>query len=599
MSARAPIFGSLVLFFAVLLWLAPAQAWIETQVRGHAARVEVAQDGSVTVRHELRLKVRGGPMKTLEISGVGTNIEPLPDAVVRRAEEGSDVRFPVHVAAMEDGAIRLGVSADHGLRGGNYLFSFAYTVPLRDLVGSESNDKELVLSWVGPRLSTGVDSARVTFVVPHGAFEPRLAPTQDGLSANVLLGEVRRGSAFDEVDLVRAHLATGEPAVWRIAIAPGSLALGSSHDSTKSAEMAAGLANSLKGSRNFQLHLAAERYPWIVGLALFYSMVLWRKVKSVAALGAIYDAKVVPLLPMPAAARVLFAGALVAALVWAVFEQRLVWALLALSAALLVGTFLLPVRRVRPRGPGHWVFASPPVPKKGERLPGVWFDVRSPQGCLLLLGVLCCLLVLSYRTLPDSNYLALMVLLGIPLLFPLFGMGSRRDFPQAPVEQAGPWHRYLVRAIDPALAKVELWGRVPALLDGDPNQPVPTQRNDWDEVRIRFLLSSSPAGLRSIEVTLEEGAGAHVSPCVLLRVLEDSRAFASLPQGLHWQRGRIAEERVALIRPPAPTPAQTARLVRLLLKTLQTTHPASSSKPSKSAGSGQLTGSKPAVGMQM
>src|SRR5690606_10438707 len=112
-------------------WSSSANAWVETAVRGHEARVEVHKDGQAIGRHELLLKVRGGPMQALEVNGIGTGIEPLPDAIVRRAMEGSAGAWPLTVSSTEDGAVRLKINAERGIRGGSYLFQFAYRVDLR------------------------------------------------------------------------------------------------------------------------------------------------------------------------------------------------------------------------------------------------------------------------------------------------------------------------------------------------------------------------------------------------------------------------------------------------------------------------------------
>ena len=76
MSTRAsrPIAG--LVFLLLLALTGTAQAWVETAVRSHEARIEVARDGTAVVRHQLVLKVRGGPMKSVEIGGMGTEIEP-------------------------------------------------------------------------------------------------------------------------------------------------------------------------------------------------------------------------------------------------------------------------------------------------------------------------------------------------------------------------------------------------------------------------------------------------------------------------------------------------------------------------------------------
>ena len=117
-------------------------------------------------------------------------------------------------------------------------------------------------------------------------------------------------------------------------------------------------------------------------------------------------------------------------------------------------------------------------------------------------------------------------------------------------------------------------------------------------MRVRVVLHRAPQGLRALEVVFEERAGAHLSPAVLVRVREDSAALACLPKDISWQRGRAADERVAILSPTVPTFAQTARLLRSLSKSLSSVQ-SPSSKSRKSAGKGHVTGSQPSAGMAM
>jgi hypothetical protein len=70
-------------------------------------------------------------------------------------------------------------------------------------------------------------------------------------------------------------------------------------------------------------------------------------------------------------------------------------------------------------------------------------------------------------------------------------------------------------------------------------------------------------------VAFEEGPGNYVSPCLVLRVVEDSPALSRLPTGVAWSRGRQSEEKTAVLHPPAPTQAQLLRLLRSVLAHLQ------------------------------
>jgi hypothetical protein len=174
----------------------------------------------------------------------------------------------------------------------------------------------------------------------------------------------------------------------------------------------------------------------------------------------------------------------------------------------------------------------------------------------------------AYRLLPVSNYLALMTMGLVTLLIPLFWTGRLRDLPQSPLAQSRPWLRLLERAMDPQVATVELWARR-AAVQGTSNERHPDPHKGHDEARIRVVLTAVPGGLRAFEVSFDEGAGASVLPCVVLRVLEDSSTLRRLPPDIPWQRGRTSEERVAVLRPSAPTRAQLLRLVRSLLSNLR------------------------------
>ena len=62
-----------------------ALAWVETDVLGHQATIVVSKEGQAEIRHQLILKLRGGPLESLDVEGVGATLETLEDAVVRKA----------------------------------------------------------------------------------------------------------------------------------------------------------------------------------------------------------------------------------------------------------------------------------------------------------------------------------------------------------------------------------------------------------------------------------------------------------------------------------------------------------------------------------
>lgn len=579
MSTRASRLFSVLILLLSLLSSRAAEAWVETAVRGHEARVEVAADGSAIVRHRLLLKVRGGPMKFLEIGGMGTAIEPLPEASVRRAVEGSQASWPLTVSSLEDGSLRLGIGAERGIRGGSYAFSFAYSLDLNEMGWLQQGEAGTQVTWVGPRLSSGVDSAKVTFVLPRGPTAPALAPPESGAGASVLLGEVRRGAEFDEIELVRAHLAQGEPALWRVVAAPDVLKLGSAGEAATNSLPALGTGGA---NRPAFSRASTLRRIFIAGslALLFFSLTFWKS-KGVVGAARLTEAREKPLVPGSPLLRAMVAGAAVGGAVWFSLQQQ-PWVAVALAClSLAMTTFLLPVRVVHPRGPGEWQEVSDLSLSGTTKLPGRWFETRDLRGFSMFFVMASVSALCAYRVLPSSNYLALMTMGLIALLVPLFWTGRARDFPRGPIEQAVPWLRYLSGAIDPEAAKVELWGRRAAVPGAHGHQTY------FDEARLRFVLPAAPAGLRAFEVSLDEAAGACVLPCVVLRVLAESPTAERLPRSIKWQRGRSADERVAILRPSAPTRAQLLRLVRSLLGTLRGLQREGSKRASRSAGNSE------------
>lgn len=571
---RLPLFvRGWAIFAGILFWASAASAWIETIVRSHEVRILVERDGRATVRHDLVLKVRGGPMKVLEIDGIGSAVEPLPDATLRRALRGSASQWPLDVAAQEDGRLRLGIGAPRGIRGGSYRFDFAYEQQLP--LAEAGDEQRAILRWVGPRLSSGVDSAKVTFVVPRAAIPPQLSDSDE--ESGVLLGEIRRGEKFDEVDLIRTHVASREPAIWRLWVSNESLSprarSGNETDERK-------LDSTQTARSSAQFDSAKPRWIWVGILAAVFGVLIFVKGRALAQAARLREARLCPLVPAPLAARVpLVCGTLGGATWWG-FEHRPWWALTSAAAAAALCTYLYPRRIVRPRGPGLWQRITDETPHAAG-LPGGWLDVHRPMGALVYGTSTALLLVGAYRILPQSNYFSLLLAGLALLLVPLFWSGLAADFPEPPAKPARRWLGYLQALSSPGL-QLELWGRIPTA------ESQLVDERLVDEVRIRLQLARAPSGLRALEVAFEQGPGASVWPCVLVRVLEDSAAQLSLPQGLSWSRGRRAEEKVALLRPSAPTRAQLLAMLRGLLMSLSKAPESLGKNERRSSGSGLL-----------
>jgi len=201
-----------------------ARAWVETSIQSDAVNLDVGRDGAATVRHDLVVRVRGGPLRDLELAGVDGDAEPLPDATVVATDAGKRAApLPLIVKLGEDGTLRLEIDDEAGIRRGTFRFQFGYRTDLarRGLVRVSGARAEV--RWVGPRFSQGVDSAMVVFGLPPAPEAPSLPALEGGTTADldldpggVFLATLRRAADKDELEVVRPYVAQGEPVVWRV-----------------------------------------------------------------------------------------------------------------------------------------------------------------------------------------------------------------------------------------------------------------------------------------------------------------------------------------------------------------------------------------------
>lgn len=580
-SAQQFRLALLLLWVSLIVLPQTAFAWVETSVRSYHARVLVARDGTAEIRHELVLRVRGGPLQSLEIAGVGTAIEPLPDGAIRRAELGAGTLWPLTVTSTEEGALRLQIQSERGVRGGSYLFEFGYRVALQELGWQKREGDKIRLTFVGPRLQSGVDSAQVTFVVPHAERAPELAVQTEGPGAGILLHQIRRSAETDEIELLRSHLAIGEPAVWQIHVAPEVFHTPPPLESESSAPSLPIIDRALQRAPVSFAHILLSFVLGVLGALLVFSKtsLLTRAAKE-------HGVEPRPLLPGRPLLRSGGVALGVAATAWFALERQPGAAVISALVPLLLCTFLLPQRETKPRGPGSWKKLNLSELPAARPLPAPWFEPERPRGFLLFTGLVLGFAGLSYYLLSLSPYLSLMSWLGVALLLPLFWTGRYRDLPLSPLEQGKLWYNYTERRLKSPDLRLELWGRMPPQLHAELESSAPAATPD--EVRIRLIPNSAPAGLRAFEIALEEGAGAFIAPSVVLRVLDDSPAAERLPAHLSWVRGRSSEEKVAVVRPAAPTPKQLIRLVQALWSACKRSPgtPSASKQATKSSGNG-------------
>ncbi|HEX5099266.1 MAG TPA: hypothetical protein VFV94_07185, partial [Polyangiaceae bacterium] len=284
---------------ATAAWSLPASAWIEQNPKGLLSVVEVEADGHATVSHELVLEVRGGPLKSLELGTSDPDAEILPDATVTRAAGG--VPIPLLVERHADGSLRLEVDLPKGLRGGTWLFKVRYRTNLaaRDRLRARAGAVEI--GWVGPRLDAGVDGVRAIFRLPPSDTAPRL-PSVDKDDPDpgfgVMVSSMHHTPQADEIELVRSHVARGEPVLWRVetsALSPSTPGAAAEAPKPALATPSVPLAAPAR----------SLRWPLISGLfAVALALLVFFKERSIRAGGAVPRA----LVPLPTWARVPLSG---------------------------------------------------------------------------------------------------------------------------------------------------------------------------------------------------------------------------------------------------------------------------------------------------
>ena len=545
---------------ALASWLvaADARAWVETRIRSHAVVVDAARDGTATVSHEIVIKVRGGPFKSFEVEGVDDDAELSPDARVTRLRADAKNEWPLLLHKGDDGSLSVEVDDKKGLRAGVYQFRFSYRTNLlaRDLL--EQRGAVVELAWVGPRLSDGIDAAKATFRLPKADTPPRLPEARDDGArqdaSDLLVSEVRRGPEKDEVELVRTHVAKGEPAIWNLEASAQCFNAFTPPPANSGSEIG---DSSFDNSR--------LRLYWLfaaLGIALLYVLVLglkWSVLRKAA------DAKkmeVRALVPLPMPVRVALAGALLAgAFLTAVSVAYPTLAGVLLVLSMLFAADLPPRTLPGMRGPGHWVRqADTLLPPRVNPVPGRFFDAGTTAGFLLFAGCLALFAGGALWLVSRAPYHALVTALGSACLLPVFCTGRGTQLPPDPVARPRRFFASLARRLRRETeSEVSLLARLP-----DAGQTP-------DELRLLIEPKCAPRGLLALECGLEYqvGTGAVVDlPCLMLRALDDSPAYYAMPRNVVWTRGRTPNERVALLRPALPTRAACAELVKQVLDTL-------------------------------
>ena len=540
-----------------------ARAWVESEVRSHVATVDVDRAGRAIVTEDLNLAVRGGPLPAFELSGVDLDALPLPGATVSSVagSKGEIPSTPLLLEKRDDGTLRIEVDRDKGLRTGVYTFHFQYRTDLskRDLIRREGNDVEV--RWIGPRFDQGIDSARVVFRLPAGPTPPVLpdAETSSGrldegdALGGVFIGNLHRLADKDELDIVRPHVARGEPVLWRVRVSAKAFDAFANPPAAPHVETALGsrLAGTTAQPR--------QRLGWWLCAALAalaYAFAVAGKWRYFSRLCTGRGATAQALVALPVGLRAAASGTLLAAAfvsaAW--FDQATLGAALLVACMVLASQYAAPAKLVL-RGPGQWLPLSErdAFARSSVVVPGRWLDAGTWLGLLVFLATCALVSVTAWFSFARAPYQALLLLLGSACLLPLFFTGRSAQLPTDLAMRPRPLLASLTRRLRRAQGvKVVPWARIPQGM------------HEADELRLLVQVPGAVCGLLGLEIGVEYGAGvggSFAAPFVLIRAREGSPAVNVLPRGLQWTRGRKADERAAVLRPRLPTQAHCERLV--------------------------------------
>ena len=573
-----PAVRLLLLLFGSLAWSIQVRAaeWVETTVISDAVTVQLERDGRATVSHATALRVKGGPLKTWILQGVDRDAEPVPDAYVinTSSDKGGSARKELILVRGDDESLQMDVADDKGLRQGTYLLHFSYSTDFRVSKMLRAHGGWLELAWVGARFPTGLDGAKATFRIPTAPTPPRAAELEanasddQGTPVDSFVTSVRRNAQFDDVELIRAHVAQGEPVLWRIWANPAAFDPNVLPGTHPVAETPA---------------LIAEQYPkdglnrlsWALVAtlaALIWIIALTLKLRRYADDCTTQGVRPRALVRLHPVLRVALSGALIAVCIMTAWVAESPNAAVFLSiGAMLLAAQRSPVDVRALRGPGAWLplTDSEAFARVQPRLRARFFDLSVWQGRLLVAGYLAIAVSAICFVSRSSPYDAALIGLLVPVPLPLFVTALSSELPHARAQRKRVWlsklQRRLVRLGGP---RVVAWARFP---DGE---AVP------DELRLRIIGTATVEGLLGIEVAYTEVTQDQLATVTLIvRAKEGSLAQRVWQNRLVWQRGRRADEKVALYDLDWPVLDLAVDAITELLSDLAIQRPSESHKP--------------------
>ncbi len=574
-------------------WPLSAWAWVETALAAHTATVALDAAGRARVTHDFLLRVRGGPLEQFDLPGVDLDAAPEGEATATPVREkeggegGEEVTGAANVLRAEvrpGGTLRLAVRERPGLRRGSYRVRVAYRTDLAK-AGALRRDGALVaLQWFGPRWPGGLDNDRCVFVTPAAPTPPRPAAEGDadaGASGVPYQTASRRSEAGDELELVRAHVAQGERAAWRVRVDPRALAEVTDRRVVPPPPEALRALEGPSGDERRTIGLVG------LGLFLLVGALTALKNRQVALHAAAAGARVPALVPLPGDARAALAGAAAALGV----GLQLAWRSPLAGTVVLLGAMALmahrpPAAPAAARPPGRWlVVGDDEAFAAGPRARDAFLDAGTATGRLVLAACVLALAAFSVWLERAAPAHAPLVALDGLALAPLFFTGRRGELPPSLARAPIPALRRALRALrraDPAL-------RVAPFVRFVRGTGAP------DELRLLIKSAPGPEGLLSLELACAYALGPG-GPAFGLELLVRARA-ASVAEAFlrerapraRWAAGRAEGEVVATLEPPSRGAPAAVELALATLGALRAAAPPApqASSASSSAGKGE------------
>jgi hypothetical protein len=575
-----------------------ALAWVELHVARDDVKVSVRRDGKADVEHRVTLLVSGGPLRSMTIRGVDADAVIAEGGYVvskKEADKGSVLgALPIRaeraeaaerpglkpVPAGTQGPAELTVTFEgKGLSRGAYLLSVRYTTDLGASGGLVPDGASTLVRWTGPAWDDGLETTRLTFVLPPAPTEPRVVETDedsdaespvDEASASTFLSTLTRRPDGDVLDLARPYSPRGERVTWSVRVdrrvfddGPASSAPAQTAASTPSSP-----------SQSIPFGATREAMGLLIGLGLLLVVSLCVAAQSLEVTRRARDRELVarPLLPLPLLMRAPLAGALLAGGVYLQLQlpSTLLGALVVCASALAAWQ-RAPRAPARPklRPPGQWLpisvqeaLFSPIAPDKAI------FDPVTRTGKVALAIFVAFVAAAVAAAARISVHYGVLVGLDAAPFFVLFFTGRRRAFPPDLAVDTVRTLRQIVSRVDRRLG-----GRTRIV----PRVRMPSAEPDADELRVVFLPSRPLRGLRAVELGIAHvsGPGGEVLlPEILVRCEEGTpcdEVARTLGAFGSSSRGRRPDERVIIVSPKVPTIKVTAELCAAVLERLTDT----------------------------